>query len=361
VTGDLPTAHGGALIEGTLRAQAADFHVEELLGFEPSGNGEHAFLLVEKIDANTEWVARQLAEAVGVSPMAVGFAGMKDRHAVTRQTFTVQLPGRADPDWSALAIQGVRVVDATRHNRKLKRGAHRGNRFVIRLRDVRGNRDALEGRLLTLRERGVPNYFGEQRFGRDGGNVALAQSMFAGRRLSRPQRSIALSAARSFLFNQVLATRVRAPDWDSALEGDVWMLGGTHAIFGPEPWNDDLGRRLASLDIHPTGPMWGRGELRTRDAARALEQTLAADHPALTRGLEQAGLEQERRSLRLAVTDLSHEWEAHDVLRLEFALGTGAFATTVLREVCDWHSGTAAYDHPTDSDGESRVDGPEPE
>jgi tRNA pseudouridine13 synthase len=337
----LPYAYGGPVIEGVLRAEIADFCVNEVLGFEPSGAGEHAFLLIEKKDANTEWVARQLALAAGVAPMAVGYAGLKDRHAVTRQTFTVQLPGRLDPDWSALEIPGVRVVAASRHNRKLKRGAHRGNRFRILLRDVRGDRGAVESRLATIRARGVPNYFGEQRFGRDGQNVALAEALFAGRRMPRPQRSIALSAARSAVFNDVLAARVAAANWDRALDGEVWMLGGTHAIFGPEAWNEDLARRLAALDIHPTAPLWGRGELRSTDVVRALELAAVAAQPTLARGLEQAGLEQERRASRLAVDDLGHAWEADDVLLLEFSLGAGAFATTVLRELCDWHSDRA--------------------
>jgi tRNA pseudouridine13 synthase len=338
VSDALPYAYGGPVIEARLRAEAADFRVEEVLGFEPSGTGEHAFLLIEKIDANTEWVARQLAAAVGVAPMAVGYAGLKDRHAVTRQTFTVQLPGRVDPDWSALSIPGVSVLAATRHNRKLKRGAHRGNRFRIRLREVHGDRGAVQSRLATIVERGVPNYFGEQRFGRDGQNVALAQALFAGRRMPRPQRSIALSAARSALFNAVLAARVADASWDRALEGEVWMLGGSHAIFGPEVWNDDLARRLAALDIHPTGPMWGRGEPRSTGAVRAIELAAIEGLAELARGLEQAGLEQERRALRLAVGDLVHEWEGDGSLVLDFHLAPGSFATTMLRELCDWHA-----------------------
>jgi tRNA pseudouridine13 synthase len=348
------------LISGVLRAQPADFRVDEVLGFEPSGAGEHAFLLIEKEGANTEWVARQLAIAADVAPMVVGFAGLKDRHAITRQTFTVQLPGRIDPDWTSLTIPGVRVLAATRHNRKLKRGAHRGNRFRIRLRDVCGDRDAVESRLATLRERGVPNYFGEQRFGRDGQNVALAHALFGGRRMPRPQRSIALSAARSQLFNKVLAVRVAAANWDRALEGDVWMLAGTHAIFGPEAWNDELAQRLAALDIHPTGPMWGRGELRSTAATQALERATIEEEAALARGLEQAGLEQERRALRLAVGDLAHTWEADDVLVTEFTLGSGAFATTVLRELCDWHADEAQYGQSTAFDAAASADDDEP-
>jgi len=338
VSATLPHAHGGPPATAVLRAQAADFRVDEILGFEPSGAGEHAFVLVEKTDANTEWVARQLADATGVAPLAVGFAGLKDRHAVTRQAFTVQLPGRADPDWQALAIDGVRVLSATRHDRKLKRGAHRGNRFRIRLREVRGERVAIEARLDAIRARGVPNYFGEQRFGRDGRNIALAESLFAGRRMPRAQRGFALSAARSEIFNTLLATRVADASWDRALEGEVCMLDGSHAVFGPEPIDSELAGRLAAFDIHPTGPMWGAGELRSMALVRQLELAAAAANEGLARGLERAGLSQERRALRLRVAGMQHEWEAVDCLVLEFQLAAGAFATAVLRELCGWNA-----------------------
>jgi tRNA pseudouridine13 synthase len=341
VSGALPYAHGSPPASGVLRAEPADFQVDEQLGFEPSGSGEHAFVVVEKIGANTEWVARELARAAGVAPLAVGFAGLKDRHAVTRQAFTVQLAGRADPDWSSLAIDGVRVLSATRHNRKLKLVAHRGNRFCIVLRVVRGEHAMIEARLAAIAARGVPNYFGEQRFGRDGGNLALAARLFAGERMPRERRGIALSAARSELFNAVLAARVERGDWDRALVGEVWMLDGTHAIFGPEAWTDDLARRLAAFDIHPTGPWWGRGELRSAGDVAALERGAAAASAAFAQGLERAGLEQERRALRLRAAGLTHAWEAPDRLVVEFGLGGGSFATTVLRELCDWHAAMA--------------------
>jgi tRNA pseudouridine13 synthase len=176
IVATLPYAHGGPPVTGRIRVEPGDFRVDEELGFEPTGAGEHAFLLVEKIEANTEWVAKRLAGKAGVAPMNVGYAGLKDRHAITRQSFSVHLPGRPDPDWSALAIPGVRVLAASRHEKKLKRGAHRGNRFRIRVRDVDGDRGAVEQRLALIRERGVPNYFGEQRFGRDAGNIAQARA-----------------------------------------------------------------------------------------------------------------------------------------------------------------------------------------
>jgi tRNA pseudouridine13 synthase len=318
-----------------------DFRVDEILGFEATGSGEHAFLTIEKRGANTEWVARQLARAAGVAPVAVGFAGLKDRHAVTRQVFTVQLAGRVDPDWSALGIPGVEVISATRHKRKLKRGAHRGNRFRIRLRDVRGEPAAINARLATIGARGVPNYFGEQRFGRDGGNMALAEALFEGRRLPREQRGIALSAARSELFNLVLSRRVADASWDRALDGEVWMLDGTHAIFGPQVYDEVLAQRLAASDIHPTGPSWGAGELRSTAAVRELELAAIEPHSMLARGLEREGLSQERRALRLVARDFSHSWEVPDRLVVEFALGAGSFATTLLRELCDWHAAVA--------------------
>lgn len=336
MTDVLPHAHGGPPARAVLRREAGDFRVDEVLGFEPSGSGEHAFLVIEKTGANTEWVARQLARAAGVAPVAVGFAGLKDRHAVTRQAFTVHVGNRAEPDWPSLAIPGVHVVSVARHARKLKRGAHRGNRFRIRLCNVVGDAAAIAARVAAIAAQGVPNYFGEQRFGRDGGNVDLARTLFGGARLPREQRGIVLSAARSELFNAVLARRVTDGCWNRALDGDVFMLDGTHSIFGPEPPTDDLVRRIVAFDVHPTGPMWGRGDLRSTGTVAALEREIAAAHADLAGGLEREGLEQERRALRLRVGDLAMERDGADTLVFGFTLPSGAFATTVLREVADW-------------------------
>jgi len=330
----LPYAHGGPPIVGVIRTEPGDFRVDEELGFTPAGSGEHAFLWIEKIGANTEWVARRLADAAGVSPVAIGFSGLKDRHAITRQNFSVHLPGRPDPDWSALVIPGVRVLAATRHDRKLKRGVHRGNRFRIRVRNVGGAHGEVERRIALMRERGVPNYFGEQRFGHDDGNIARARELFAGRRMPRQQSAFAISAARSLLFNSVLAARVADSSWDCGLDGEVWMLAGTHSIFGPEPWTVDLARRLAAFDIDPTGPLVGAGELRSTGRVREIEEQALAPHEDLAKGLAGAGLSQQRRALRLRVHDLLHEWEADGALVLEFRLPAGAFATVVLRELC---------------------------
>jgi tRNA pseudouridine13 synthase len=186
----------------------------------------------------------------------------------------------------------------------------------------------------------VPNYFGEQRFGREGDNVVNALAMFAGRRVRREQRTLLLSAARSELFNRVLAERVRTGCWDRPLEGEVWMLDGSRSVFGPEPLDAALEQRLAAFDIHPTGPLWGRGDLRTTDAALALEtNALTADDAlALRAGLEAEGLKQERRALRLRPVEMTWRWRDDDVLEVGFVLPAGAYATVVLAELGDVHA-----------------------
>lgn len=330
----LAFAHGGPSLRGVLRAQPEDFFVDEVLGFEPEGSGEHCFVHVEKIGANTDWVAKQLARFAGVAPMAVGMSGMKDRHAVTRQWLSVHLPGKADPDWSALDIDGVKVLDVRRHDRKLKRGAHRSNRFRIRLSDISGDRDVAQSQLDAISSQGVPNYFGEQRFGRGGGNLDLARSLFSGRRMPREQKSFALSAARSHLFNRILAARVADGSWNQPLEGDVFMLAGTHSVFGPETIDDALRERMNRLDIHSTGAMWGKGDLRSGADVAQLESSIALADADLADGLERNGLTQQRRSLRLIADDLQATWEG-DALVLDFSLESGAFATVVIRELCD--------------------------
>ena len=332
MSGELPRAHGAPPLAARLKVLPEDFVVEEVLGFAPSGEGEHAFLTVEKRGANTEWVAKQIAAYANVAPAAVGFAGMKDRQAVTRQHYTVQLPRGAGPDFAALEHPEFRVLAATRHARKLKRGALSGNRFTIVLRELAGDAGAASARLDAIERLGVPNYYGEQRFGRDGGNLDAARTMFGGARVGRAERSILLSAARSSLFNTVLAARVADGTWNRAREGDVFQLDGRGSIFGPEPIDDALRARVEGLAIHPTGALWGRGALRTGGAVAELEARVAAAEPLLAHGLEAAGMEQERRSLRLAPRRIERCF-ANGLLTLGFELPAGAYATTVLREL----------------------------
>ena len=329
-------AAGPPPVAGLLRHRPEDFVVDEVLGFEPDGEGEHVLVRLQKRGANTDWAARQLARLAGVRPAAVGYAGLKDRHAVTSQWFSVQLAGRGEPDWSALAGEGLEVLAAARHRRKLRRGALAGNRFELVLRQLSGETGELEGRLQTVVERGVPNYFGAQRFGRGGGNLERAEALFAGRlhERNRTRRGLYLSAARSFLFNQVLSRRVAEGSWDRALTGEVLVLAGSRSFFLAETPDAETERRLAEGDIDPSGPLWGRGELPSRGAARELEEAVVEPFPLFREGLEAAGMDQERRPLRLRPEGLEGGLEdGGRSLRLRFTLPAGAYATTVLREL----------------------------
>lgn len=348
----LPRAFGAPVMSARIRSTPEDFFVEELESFEPSGEGEHLLLTVEKRGMNTVFAAKQLAAWAGIAEMGVGYAGLKDRHAVTRQRFSVHLPRKVAPDLATLAVDGLQVVASTWHSRKLPRGALAGNRFELVLRDVAGDAGAIEARLREIVAHGLPNWFGEQRFGRDGGNVAAALAMFAGRRVRREQRSLLISAARSELFNRVLAARLADGSWNRGLDGEVWMLAGSRSVFGPEPWSDSLAQRLGDFDIHPTGPLWGTGELRTQADARDRETAALQDEDAvaLRAGLELEGLRQERRALRLVPQALAWSWPSADALRLTFALPPGSYATAVLHELGPVTDASQGDDRPSARD-----------
>lgn len=335
MTQSLPSAFGEPVLRARSRTVAEDFFVEEIAGFEPSGEGEHLLLTIEKRGLNTAAAAKRLAQWAGVPEMAIGYAGMKDRHAVTRQRFSVHLPKRTAPDQASLQSEDLTVTHSAWHNRKLPRGALAGNRFVLVLREVAGERALIEERLRQIATRGLPNWFGEQRFGRGGDNVESALSMFAGRRVRHDQRSILLSAARSELFNRVLAARVRDASWNAELEGEVWTLSGSRSVFGPEPWSQALAERLARFDIHPSGPLWGVGELRSTARCAEVERSAldGDDALALRKGLEGAGLKQERRALRLVAEGLAWTWPEEAALSLAFSLPPGCYATALLQEL----------------------------
>ena len=331
----LPHAHAAVNSIAGIRRQPEDFQVEERLGYEPEGSGSHVWLFVRKRNLNTTDVARRIARLAGVKALDVGFAGLKDRRALASQWFSVNIAGRTEPDWSQLSSDDIVVLKATRHRRKLRRGGLRGNCFRIRLRDLEGRRSELDECLQRLVGRGVPNYFGEQRFGRRAANVERASAMLRGDGLpaDRHLRGLYLSAARALLFNRVLAHRVTRGIWDRALPGDVLMLSGSRSIFPIERPDDTVHRRVAQQDLHPTGPLWGVGAGQVSAEARALEQESLDQCELWQRGLEQAGLKQERRSLRASVSDLSWEYPRSDELELVFSLPAGAYATAVLREL----------------------------
>lgn len=320
-----------------MRARPEDFRVDEQLGFAPDGEGDHLLLRVRKTGANTEWAARRLARVAGVSVSTVGYAGLKDRHAVTLQWFSIPRPRKGVPDWSILVEEGIEVMEAHPHRRKLKRGALAGNRFDILVRDLEPETvPGLDERLASIRAVGIPNYFGEQRFGHDHSNLVRAHALFAGTagRIPRHQSGLWLSAARSQIFNEVLAERVRSGDWDKSLDGDCLQLAGSNSYFLAETLDAPTRARCEGMDVHPTGPLWGKGELPSRGAVRQLEDEVGMRFPTWCEGFAAFGLVQERRSLRLPVVDLGAQ-RIDDGLTLSFSLPAGAYATTVLRELIE--------------------------
>lgn len=331
---DWARACGPAEFSARIRSAPEDFRVEEVLGFEADGEGPHVMLTVEKREANTHWVAEQLARHAGIPGREVGYAGLKDRHAVTVQHFTLNLDRRPEPDWTSLEANGIKVLKSMRHRRKLKTGALEGNRFRLVLRALSGPVDALLPRLQAIRSHGVPNYFGEQRFGRGAANLEKAEAALSGRLRIHDRRlfSLLLSTARSLIFNDLLSERVQAGNWNKLLPGEVLMLDGSHSVFKALAGDPELLRRLEQGDVHPTGPLWGRGEPLTSGEVQALEAQVAERHEALAKGLVRVGVEMARRSLRLAVKDFAWR-ETGEGMVLEFFLPAGAYATTVLGEL----------------------------
>jgi len=307
-----PRAYGDALGTAVLKAIAEDFQVDEVLDIPLSGDGEHLWLWVE------------------------AYAGLKDRQALTRQWFSIQLPGKADPDMSAAENDTLKILDSKRHKRKLQRGAHAANGFTLRLTQLKADRTELDERLETIRLRGIPNYFGAQRFGYQGGNVGEARH-YAEREALPEQRNVRsrlLSTARSYLFNQVLAARVADGSWQQAQVGDLLAFTDSRSFF-PAGEAECSDPRLAILDLHPTGPQWGEGDSPAAGATAELENSIARRESALCNWLIKAGMEHERRILRLPIGRLTWHYPEPDILQLEFVLPAGCFATALVRELVD--------------------------
>ncbi|AMK77948.1 MULTISPECIES: tRNA pseudouridine(13) synthase TruD [Methylomonas] len=327
-----PYACGGPSGTGDIKTEPEDFVVEEILSFEPEGSGEHIFLYIEKIGENTEYVARQLARHAGVRQRDVSYAGLKDRHGRTRQWFSVWLPGKEDPNWNGFETDQLKILQTVRHARKLKRGVLAGNRFTLLIRNWTGDRELAERQLQQIRNQGFPNYFGPQRFGHHGQNINRALAMFTGAKVKREQRSLYLSAARSYLFNLILARRVEQTNWQRAINGDVFKLDGSNSCFAGDSNDVSLSARVEQGDIHPTGIMWGRGGKVATAEAGAIENAVIAANASIADGLIAFDLEADRRALRVLPQDLDWQW-LDNQLKLSFSLPAGSYATALLREI----------------------------
>ncbi|MBF0285584.1 MAG: tRNA pseudouridine(13) synthase TruD [Magnetococcales bacterium] len=327
-----PLASPGGGLGGRLRESLEDFRVEELRPEPLSGEGEHWILRIEKRGLTTDQAAQWLAAACGCRREGIGHAGLKDRQGVTVQDLSVHLPGKSLP--SLAPPPGLTLLTVDRHHRKIRPGHLAGNRFVVRLRGVEGERGRGEEAAAWLLRHGVPNYFGEQRFGRDGDNAAQGRRLLSGERmprLDRHQRGILLSAVRSELFNDVLAERIRRGWFTRLLPGDVAQLEGRSACFRVEDAGVE-GERFQRGEIHPTGPLFGKGLMSPTGEPGALEEAVGGTAAQTLAQLADAGLEGARRALRILPKGFEMAWEGEDLL-LRFDLPRGAYATTLLREL----------------------------
>ena len=370
-TANLPQPSLQPIQQATYKANTTDFIVNELLPLDFTGEGEHLWLHIEKSGINTAYLAKLLSEWADIPLRDVGYSGLKDRHALTTQWFSLRIPKKQLPPTEFAPVdigenETVTILAQHWHNKKLNRGTHRANQFVITLRDIQfasvgdkngennaspeqllSAKEAVEQHLTRIGRNGVPNYFGPQRFGRQGNNVREALSLFARppreprpqpkkskrKRAPREQNTMELSAARSLIFNEILAARVLNGSWNTGLAGEVFNLDGSGSIFTSETLDDTLHARIDSGDIHPTAVLWGTDNDKVTGSAADLESEVVQHSPLLMQlatGLEQRDIKAQRRALRLPIEALSWEWSDDQTLVLNFTLTTGSFATSVL-------------------------------
>ncbi|AKJ01955.1 TruD family tRNA pseudouridine synthase [Archangium gephyra] len=319
---------------GAFKLVPEDFEVEELPAYPPSGEGDHLYLWLEKRGRDTREVVKALASALGVDEGDVGVAGMKDRQAITRQLLSV--PAKAEARLPEFSLEGVSVLWSRRHGNKLRTGHLKGNRFRLRLRGVKDVGAARES-FTRLSTRGVPNYFGDQRFGREGDNADFGRLLLLGQRLPRRpdkfQRKLYLSAFQSRLFNRALVDRLRAGTFDTALLGDVLRKEDSGGLFVCEAPEVD-GPRAASFEVSPAGPLFGPKMTAAAHAVAEAEAKLLVDEGVTLDDFRRGGDETQggRRPYRVRLGNPSLEVDGEDLV-LTFELPKGSYATEVLHEL----------------------------
>jgi len=333
----VPRGAAAGFVSGRYKVEPEDFRVEEIPAYEPSGQGDHVYLLIEKRGISTIELLRQLGSLLGVDERAFGVAGLKDARSVSRQWISLE---HADPRrCEQLAGEAFEVLRASRHKNKLRLGHLRGNRFTLTLRGTApGDVDKVGANLADLSRRGVPNYFGEQRFGKRGSNLQKGLDVLRGnarahaRRMPRRVFGLVLSAVQSEVFNRVVAARIET--CDRLLPGDVAFLHGNGALFAVEdPAREQV--RAEAFELSPSGPMPGPQMLLPGGEPLAIEQSALASLEitvASFEGLPFGLARGERRPLRVPLTDAAVR-EVEAGLQVSFGLPRGAYATSVLREL----------------------------
>ncbi len=331
---ELVFPYGAATCSAVLKSTPDDFEVEENLGFEPSGDGEHLFLWVEKRGLGTMELIERLAREHTLSPSLFGHSGLKDKNALTRQWLSLHLPGKASPI-SVLEGDGYRILRQLRHHKKLRPGTHRSNSFRVCLRELDDLSDETRQQIESVARYGFANYFGRQRFGRNQDNVQQALAQLGKRRLPRSRKSIYLSSLRSHLFNQILARRIELGYWQEPVDGDVFMLRGSHSIFS-DPLDAGLIDRYRQMDISNCASLYGAGRNLMSAQALDIEQQLFARHADITDCLERHASKLQMRPLRVAADEFNYDYDAAaGTLLLELSLPTGSYVTSLLDHFVD--------------------------
>lgn len=352
------------------KATPNDFVVTEIMPLADnlSHEGEHLWLLIEKIGINTAFVAKLLANVAKIPIHDVGYSGLKDRHARTIQWFSLRLP---KPKINIAQIENqlnqslkkgeqIRLHRHAWHNKKLNRSTHKANHFYICLRQVIGDKMAIEKALHAIKQHGVPNFFGNQRFGINQSNLAKADTYF--KKIIKNQKdnkkhhpkishehSLIISAARSHLFNLILQKRMQDGSWNQAITGDVFNLDGTGSLFS-SPLDDTIKKRVVMGDIHPTAPLIGiHHKLTSTNQAQIIENSILNQdlYTHWQQALIQLGVKADRRAMRMMVQNLTWHWINDNVLVLDFYLNAGSFATSLL-EYLTWQlvNGSQSATHP---------------
>lgn len=331
---DLPRAYNKPVHSARFRQLPEHFQVDEELDFKPCGHGDHLYLKIRKTNTNTHWLMEQLAGKTGLSRVDIGYAGRKDRFAVTSQWFSLHLPGHKTINLSDFQTDEYQVIEQIRHTHKLRTGELRGNHFKLQLVDFEGDYSDFQKRTEIIARDGFPNYFGPQRFGHNFSNIDKARNMLAGksRVRDRNKRSIYLSAARSFLFNLVLAKRIELGIWQKPVAGDRFWDHSENRLTDTLEQNDELLSRLKQGELSITGPMFGDGESHVSDAALELENESLATESDLCKGIANSRVKWQRRPLRSVPENLSCSNNQQGV-EITFFLNSGSYATSLLREL----------------------------
>lgn len=326
----IPLPFGEACLRGVVKSRAEDFVVIEELGFEPSGQGEHLFICVEKRNLTTRELVERIARHCAVKARDIGFSGLKDKQAVTRQWLSLPVSAA---EFDPPTAQDYRVLAQGRHARKLRRGSHSANYFEIRLREVEQFPYRARQQLERIRTQGFANYFGEQRFGKRGDNVEQALRSLSNRRQPRWRRGLYLSALRGYLFNRILARRVELDLWQQPLDGDLFMLRGSHSVFS-EPVDDEIRRRFAEMDIAASASLYGSGPCLLKGQALEIEAEVLGEHGEVVRCLDRQNVKRQMRAMRVAAEDFEYSYDAAQrIVEMKLRLPAGSYVTSLLDHV----------------------------